>query len=230
MNKIKEFEKQIGLKFKNPEILKQALVHRSYLNEHPDFKLEHNERLEFLGDAVLQLIVTKVLFKKFAAPEGDLTVWRASLVNSKTLSRIGKELKIDKYLYLSKGEQNKNHHSILANTFESLIGAIYLDLGFGTAEKFVQKYILSQLENILKKRLYRDAKTDLQELIQGKFKSAPCYQVLKESGPDHNKRFKIGVYLNEQLLSAGFGESKKLAEEKAAQNALKSKIVKKIKK
>ena len=159
MKKLNDFEKQLGIKFKKKDLLKQALVHCSYLNEHPEFHLSHNERLEFLGDAVLELIITKFLYKKFNKPEGWLTSLRSSLVNTKSLAETASKLKIYNYLYLSKGEsksKGKAKEVILANTFEAIIGAIYLDKGFTTAEKFILKYLLPKLDIILKHKLYKD--------------------------------------------------------------------------
>ncbi|MCD6442226.1 ribonuclease III, partial [bacterium] len=169
-----KFEKKIKTDFNNKNLLKQALIHRSYINEHPELKLGNNERLEFLGDAVLELIITKLLFKKFPnKPEGELTCLRASLVNTKSLARISVKLKINEYLYLSRGESksiNRQKEAILADVFEAIIGAIYLDKGIKEAEKFIKQYLWPQLAMILKLQLYLDPKSHLQEIAQEKFK------------------------------------------------------------
>jgi len=222
-----EIEKHLGITFSDKTLLQQALVHRSYLNENPGFHLGHNERLEFLGDAVLELVVTEYLYKNFPNPEGELTNWRASLVNSKMLSKICKGLKVEKYLFLSKGEakdkDSKARQYILANAFESLLGAIYLDRGYEEAEKFVTKYVLSELPDILELRLYLDPKSRFQEIAQEKFGITPHYKVLDESGPDHNKKFTVGLYLQDKLIAKSAGSSKREAQEKAAALGLKKK-------
>ncbi len=218
-------ENILGIKFKDQNLLRQALVHRSYLNEHPNFSLSHNERLEFLGDAVLELIVTDYLFRHYDKPEGELTNWRASLVNARMCAAVAREISLEKYLYLSKGEQKdtniKARNYILANTIEALIGAIYLDQGYKAAEKFVHRYIISKLPYILENKLYLDPKTHFQELTQEKEGITPIYKVLEESGPDHNKIFKVGVYLGDRLVGMGEGSSKQEAQMAAAENALK---------
>lgn len=218
-----KIERKIKFKFKNPDLLKSALVHRSYLNEHPAFRLDHNERLEFLGDAVLELVVTEYLYNNFPNPEGELTNWRASLVNAKTLSLIGQDLSLDDGLYLSRGEQKdtgKARQYIIANAMESLIGAIYIDQGWEPARKFISTFILSKLPEILDKKLYLDPKSSLQELAQEKSSITPTYKILSEVGPDHDKIFEIGVYLKNELISKGSGSSKQEAQEAAARNAL----------
>jgi len=218
-----QIERNIKYKFKNPDLLKSALVHRSYLNEHPSFGLDHNERLEFLGDAVLELVVTEYLYNNFPNPEGELTNWRASLVNSKTLATIGQDLALDESMYLSKGEQKdtgKARQYIIANAMESVIGAIYLDQGWDPAQKFISTFILSKLPEILDKKLYLDPKSSFQELAQEKTGVTPTYKILSEVGPDHDKVFEIGVYLKNDLISKGSGSSKQEAQEDAARNAL----------
>lgn len=220
---LSKLEKKLDLKFKNKNLLKQSLIHRSYLNENPDFGLDHNERLEFLGDAVLELIVTEHLYRNFNQPEGELTSWRASLVNGRSLSELAQKLELNNFLYLSKGETNsigKAREIILANAVEALIGAIYLDQGLKSATKFIQKNILVKLPHILKHHLYQDPKSGFQEIAQAKYKITPAYKVLKEIGPDHNKEFTIGVFLNDKLIAEGKGSSKQEAETKAAANAL----------
>ena len=219
-------EKTIGIKFKNKNFLIQSVVHRSYLNENPKFKLYHNERLEFLGDAVLEIIVTEFLYKNYPkTPEGDLTNWRASLVNSKMLATVAKEINLEKYLFLSKGEtkdkNTKARQYIVANAVEALIGAIYLDQGIKKSEKFVKKYMLSKLDNILSNKLFLDSKSKFQEKSQEVYKITPHYKVLKESGPDHKRIFEIGLYLKNKLITKGKGSSKQEAQVDAATKGIK---------
>jgi ribonuclease III len=226
MKEIKKIAKDWGFSFNNIDLLVQALVHRSYLNENPNFRVGHNERLEFLGDAVLEIIVTEYLYNKFPnTSEGNLTNWRASLVNSKMLHKVAEELLIDDYLYLSKGEakdkDKKSRQYILANAVEAIIGAIYLDQGINKAKKFVEKYILSKLQEILDNKLYHDPKSKFQEKSQEIKGVTPHYENLEEKGPDHDKLFKVGLYLNDELVSIGEGSSKQEAQVKAAEIALK---------
>ncbi len=220
-------EKKFKIKFKNKDLLTQAFVHRSYLNEHPEFKVGHNERLEFLGDAVIELIVTEYLFKKYPKePEGMLTSWRAALVNTNQLADKAEELGLSEYLLLSKGEENdieKAHYYILANTFEALIGAIYLDLGFEKAKKVIKDNLLKELPRIIESGEFRDPKSLFQEKAQEKEGITPNYQVLKEWGPDHNKRFVVGVFLEDDLIAKSEGSSKQEAEIKSAKKALEIK-------
>jgi ribonuclease-3 len=228
MKTFSKLEDKLGIKFKNQDLLKQSVVHRSYLNEHPDFELNHNERLEFLGDAVLEIIVTEYLYYKFPeTPEGDLTNWRASLVNAKMLSIIADEIGLEDYLFLSKGESkdknSKARQYILANAVEALIGAIYLDQGTKSAKKFIKDSIISKLDNILENQLYLDPKSKFQEKSQDEFGITPHYKVLSESGPDHFKIFEVGLYLGDELISRGKGSSKQEAQIKAAANGLKKK-------
>jgi len=227
MKDISILEKKLNINFKNKDLLIQAFVHRSYLNENPDFHLHHNERLEFLGDAVLELVVTEELYKSYPdKPEGELTNWRASLVNSKILFRIAKELGFNNFLLLSKGqskEAGKARKYILANSFEAVVGAIYLDIGYKSAEQFIKKNLMKELPNILEKGLYKDAKSRFQEGAQEKTGITPSYKVLKERGPDHAKQFVMGVFLEKKLIAKGEGSSKQEAEESAAQNALEVK-------
>jgi ribonuclease-3 len=228
MKDFSKLEKRLGIKFKNQDLLKQAVVHRSYLNEHPSFELDHNERLEFLGDAVLEIVVTEYLFYEYPeTPEGDLTNWRASLVNSKMLAQIANELNLEAFLYLSKGESrdkdSKARQYILANAVEALIGAIYLDLGIRAVKKFIKKEILSKLDHILENQLYLDPKSKFQEKAQEINGVTPHYKVLKESGPDHAKTFEVGLYLDEELIAKGKGSSKQEAQVEAASKGLKKK-------
>lgn len=228
MKDFSKFEELINVKFKNIDFLRQAVVHRSYLNEHPDFHLPHNERVEFLGDAVLEIIVTEYLYLNYPeTPEGDLTNWRASLVNSKMLARVAEEINLEKYLYLSKGESkdtnSKARQYIIANAVEALIGGIYLDQGIEKASEFVHRYMLSKLDDILENKLYLDPKSKFQELAQEKVKITPHYKVLGESGPDHDKIFEVGLYLGEDLVSKGKGSSKQEAQVDAAAKGIKKK-------
>lgn len=221
-----KLQKRLGVTFKNDSLLKQALVHRSYLNEHPDFKIGHNERLEFLGDAVLEIVVTEYLYLNFTTtPEGDLTNWRASLVNAKMLYEIAAELNVEECLYLSKGEaRDKNKKSrqfILANSIEAIIGAMYLDQGIETAKKFILKNVVSKLDDILRNQTYLDPKSRFQEKSQEERGITPHYQILDEVGPDHAKIFTVGLYLGEELIASGKGSSKQEAQVEAAANGLK---------
>lgn len=227
MKDFSQLEKKLGLKFKDKDLLMQAFCHRSFLNENHQLGLEHNERLEFLGDAVLELVITEYLFKKYPAkPEGELTNWRASLVNAKQLTEIAEGLGLAEFLLLSKGEAKetgKARKFILANAIEAFIGAIYLDLGYKKCQEFIEKYIIKCLSNIIEKGLFRDAKSFFQEESQEKAGVTPAYRVLKDWGPDHNKHFIIGVYLEKELVAKGEGSSKQEAEEAAAKEALKVK-------
>lgn len=221
-----KLQKRIGITFKNDSLFKQALVHRSYLNEHPDFKIGHNERLEFLGDAVLEIVVTEFLYLNFTTtPEGDLTNWRASLVNAKMLYEIAAELEVEECLYLSKGEsRDKNKKSrqfILANAIEAIIGAIYLDQGIEAAKKFILKNVVSKLDDILRNQTYLDPKSRFQEKAQEEKGITPHYQILDEVGPDHAKIFTVGLYLGEEMIASGKGSSKQEAQVEAAANGLK---------
>jgi len=227
MKDVEEFEKLVNLEFKNKDNIRKAFVHRSYLNEHADFHLGHNERLEFLGDAVLELVVTENLCNNYPNPEGELTNWRASLVNAEMLADIAEELKVEEYLYLSKGEQQdqgtKARRYILANAMEAIIGAIYLDFGWEESKIFITNNILKELPRILEEKLYIDPKSRFQEEAQAKFGVTPNYRVLEESGPDHEKTFRVGIYLSKDLVATGEGTSKHEAQVNAADNALEEK-------
>lgn len=220
-------EERLGHVFRNKDFIIEALTHRSYLNEHADFAYTHNERLEFLGDAVLELIVTEHLFKNFANPEGELTNWRAALVNAKTLAGIATQLEFEDFLLLSKGEArdkgSKARMYILANAIEAIIGAIYLDGGVPASEKFINKHILSHLEFILKNELYVDPKSKFQETAQELLGITPNYKVLEEKGPDHAKEFTVGVFLDKEMIAVGQGSSKQEAQVAAAQLGLEAK-------
>jgi len=226
VNDLGKLQKRLGIEFKNEGLLKQAMVHRSYLNEHPDFNVGHNERLEFLGDAVLEIIVTEYLYLNFmTTPEGDLTNWRASLVNAKMLYEVSTEIGIEECLYLSKGEtKDKNKKSrqfILANAVEALIGAIYLDQGISAAKEFVLKNVVSKLDDILRNQSYLDPKSRFQEKAQEMKGVTPHYQIIDEEGPDHAKIFTVGLYLGEDLIITGQGSSKQEAQVDAAAKGLK---------
>jgi len=227
MKDFSPLEKKLGLKFKNKDLLIQAFCHRSFLNENPDFYLSHNERLEFLGDAVLELVVTEYLFQKYPnKSEGELTNWRAALVNAKILAFVAKALGFNDFLLLSKGEAKelgKARQYILANTFETLVGAIYLDRGYKTSQEFIKKYLIKELPRIIEKGLFRDAKSHFQEEAQERVGITPTYKVLEKWGPDHAKHFISGIFLGQELIAKGEGSSKQEAEEVAAQKALEIK-------
>ncbi len=224
MSNFLELEKLIGIEFKNKELLKQALTHRSYLNEHPNWG-PHNERLEFLGDAVLELVVSEYLYKKFPEKsEGELTMLRASLINIHRLSQLARKLNLDKLVFLSRGErmqEGKAKNHILGNAIEAIIGAIYLDQGYQHCKEFIEKYLLVCLPEIIQKKYYQDPKSLFQEIIQGKFKITPHYEVLEESGPAHRREFRVGLFVGQKMVSEGRGFSKYEAEVEAAKNALK---------
>lgn len=220
------FENKLNIKFKNKNLLIQAFVHRSFLNENPKFCLEHNERLEFLGDAVLELIITEFLYKNYKNPEGELTNWRASLVNAQMLSATAKKLNFNDCLLLSKGEAKdtgKARQYILANTFESFLGALYLDQGYKKSRDFINACLIPELSGILKEGAWKDNKSKFQEMAQEKDKITPTYKILKEVGPDHAKHFTVGVFLKNELVAEGEGYSKQEAEEKAAKKGLSAK-------
>ena len=217
-------EQILNVRFKDQNLLKTSVTHRSYLNEHPELSQENNERLEFLGDAILELLVSEYLYKKFKKSEGEMTNLRAALVNSVTLAGIAKDLKIEDYLFLSKGETNdtgRARASILANTIEAIIGAIYLDQGIVITRNFIKEKVLSFLPEILQKEVIKDSKSRFQEVAQEKSGITPAYKVIKEWGPDHEKQFLVGVYLDEKFSGQGKGFSKQEAEEEAAHDALR---------
>ncbi|MBI2591273.1 MAG: ribonuclease III [Candidatus Brennerbacteria bacterium] len=224
MAAIKELQETIGVKFKKPELLQEALTHRSYLNENPRWPYPHNERMEFLGDAVLELAVTEFLYAEYPKePEGWLTSLRAALVNYQMLAKIAREINLEKSILLSRGEAKDNGKArevILANAFEALIGAVYLDQGYKISAGFIKQFVLIHLETVLEQGLYKDPKSKLQEVVQEKLKITPVYRVLEEKGPDHQKIFKIGVYFGDKLIAEGAGASKQEAEVEAAKSAL----------
>lgn len=222
---ISELENSIGIKFDSRDLLMEALTHRSYLNENPKWHLPHNERLEFLGDAVLELAVTEKLYNDFPdAPEGQLTVLRAALVNYQTLADCAENIDLEEYILMSRGEKMDNAKArevILANAFESLIGSIYLDKDFKVAEKFIIEQVFIHLPKILETKSYKDAKSELQEIIQEKHKVTPIYKILSETGPAHLREFVSGVFFGEERIAEGVGTSKQEAEVEAAKAALK---------
>lgn len=221
------FEQSVGIRFNDKKILQQAFVHRSYVNEHRGLKLEHNERLEFLGDAVLELAVTDHLFHRFTdKPEGELTAFRAALVNTQTLSQAATEIGMNDYLLLSRGEAKDTGRArqfILANTFEALIGALYLDQGYDAAQRFIAEFIFPRAEDVIKKRLWQDPKSRFQEEAQERTSITPNYELLAQEGPDHDKVFEVGVYIGDEQIATGKGKSKQEAEQEAAQKALEEK-------
>ena len=220
-----ELEKKIGITFKNKDLLTEALTHRSYLNEYPQWELPHNERLEYLGDAVLELLVSEDLFLQFSQfPEGKLTVLRAALVNYQILAKVAEQVGLHGFILLSRGEKKdlgRAREVILANAIEALIGAIYLDQGLEKTRAFVEKYVMVNLKEVLSSKSYKDAKSELQEIVQEKLKVTPTYNVLEETGPAHRRVFTMGVYFGEKFIAKGDGPSKQEAEAEAAQNALK---------
>ncbi len=232
MKDFSPLEEKLGLDFKNKDLFAQAFCHRSYINEDPEFNLGHNERMEFLGDAVLELAVTESLYNNYPEEsEGELTSRRAALVNTKMLSQTAKELGLEDFILLSKGEAGeigKAKQSILADTFEALIGAIYLDSGYDPCKEFIEKYLVVKLPRILELGLHKDFKSRLQEEAQSEVGITPVYKVLQEFGPDHRKTFVLGVFLNDEMIAKGKGLSKQEAEEEAAEKALEIKKWNKI--
>lgn len=227
MKNIETLLSNIGVKFKDDKYLQIALTHRSYLNEHRSTDLEHNERMEFLGDAVLELVTTDFLYHNYNNPEGELTNWRASLVNAKMLSEVSRDLGLEPFIRMSKGEaqdsNSKARSYILANALEAFIGALYLDQGYEAARVFVTNHILNHLPFIIEHQLYKDPKSKFQEKAQELLGITPTYKVLEESGPDHAKFFKVGVYLKKELIAEGTGTSKQEAQVSAAENGISAK-------
>ncbi len=218
------FQAELGLQFNDPELLRQAFTHRSYLNEHRGEVAGHNERLEFLGDAVLELIATHFLYEKYPAqPEGDLTAYRAALVNAVTCAEVATEIGMNDFLLLSRGESKdtgRARNILLANAFEALVGAVYLDQGYEAARQFIAAHLFPKIDEIVQKRLWQDAKSALQEKAQEEEGTTPHYEVMRETGPDHDKHFVVGVYVKETMLAEGSGKSKQEAEQDAAREAL----------
>ena len=224
---LKEFEESVGVMFKNEALLKQAFIHRSFINENPRSGLVHNERLEFLGDAVLELVVTDFLYLAYPNhSEGDLTAYRSALVNAVTLGEVADKLLFNDMMLLSKGEAkdvSRARSSILADAYEAVVGAMYLDQGYDVAKDFITRTVLIKTEEIIKNGLYKDAKSTVQEKAQELLSVTPSYRVLAEEGPDHDKRFTVGIYFGEQKVTEGEGKSKQEAETAAAKKALEEK-------
>ena len=224
MQKYAVLEKKIGIKFKDKSLLSIAFVHKSYVNEHRNESIDHNERMEFLGDAVLELISTEHLYRNHPEQaEGEMTNFRSALVQGKNLAEVARLLNLGEYLFLSHGEENsggRKKNYILANTLEALIGAIYLDQGFKVTEKFIKTHILASLDEIIENNLHIDPKSSFQEIVQEKMDVTPTYELIKDSGPDHNKKFECGVFIGKKLIVTGVGSSKQKAEEDAAKKAL----------
>lgn len=219
-----KIEKILKIKFSSRELLKTAYTHRSYINEHRKAKLEHNERLEFLGDAVLELIVTDYLYRNYDSPEGELTAWRSALVKTESLAELADKLNIGQFLLMSRGEAKtggRTRQALLANLVEANIGAIYLDKGYDVAKQFIETNLITNLVEIIKTGAYIDAKSHFQELAQEKKGITPVYKVLDESGPDHDKTFIMGVYLGSTKFGEGSGNSKQTAQQAAALSGLK---------
>lgn len=221
-----EFAKaKLGVTFNDIEVLVTAFTHRSYLNEHRKSAYQHNERLEFLGDAVLELVVTKYLYENYQEPEGVLTNWRSALVRTESIGAAAQKLGFGEYMRLSRGEKrgsDRAKEQIMANAFEAVIGALYVDQGYDVSSKFIHDHILSTLDDILKTGSWLDPKSQLQELVQQKEGITPAYKVTQEEGPDHEKLFTVGVYVSDELRGEGSGPSKQMAQQEAAKHALDS--------
>ncbi len=224
---LERLEKLIGVSFHETDHLLTAITHRSYLNEHREAKQNHNERYEFLGDAVLELVVTDFLFNKYPEkPEGELTAIRAALVNTVSLSEVATNMNINEFLLLSKGEERDTGRArqyILANTFESIIGAIYLDQGYESAKEFIAGHLFDKTDTIVAKRLWQDAKSRFQELAQEHTSITPSYETLSQTGPDHDRVFNVGVFLGDTKVAEGKGRSKQEAEQSAAEAGITAK-------
>ncbi len=217
--------KSLGFEFNDIQLLITALTHRSYVNEHKKSVSQHNERLEFLGDAVLELVVTDYLYKSFNETEGILTSWRASLVRTESIGAAGVEVGYEPLVRMSRGEKqgsDRARQQILANAFEAVIGAIYLERGYEAASDFIHKYIISKLGGILESGSWRDPKSHLQEVSQRIDSQTPQYRMIEEVGPDHDKIFTLGVYVGDKLMGTGSGPSKQIAQQQAAQAALEA--------
>lgn len=221
---LKQFTDNNAIHFTNEKLLEQAFIHRSFINENPKSGLEHNERLEFLGDAVLELVVTQFLYTQYPHHnEGDLTAYRSALVNAVTLGGVADSLSFNDFLKLSKGEAkdvSRARSSILADAYEAFIGALYLDQGYDTVKAFITKTLLIKTDEIIKKGLYKDAKSFAQEKSQEMYGVTPLYKVLHEEGPDHDKIFRIGIFFGTDMIAEGQGKSKQEAETQAARGAL----------
>lgn len=219
IKKISDLEKKIGYTFKNKNLIIEALTHRSFLNENPDFNLDHNERLEFLGDAVLELLITEFLFKNYInSTEGEMTNYRAALVKGENLAKVAKKINLESYLQMSRGEKTDllSKDYITSNAVESIIAAMYIDGGLEVVNSFLNKYIIVDLEDIIQNNLFVDSKSLLQEKMQEKFSVTPSYKVISQWGPDHSKTFEVAVFMDEIELARGIGSSKQKAEQQAA--------------
>lgn len=227
MKDFNTFEQSIGIIFSDKDILKRAFTHRSYINENPRSGLAHNERLEFLGDAVLELVVTDHLFTSYPEhTEGELTAYRSALVNAVVAAEVAQDLGMNEYLLLSKGESKdtgRARQTILANVYESFIGALYLDQGYAVCETFIKKTLIPKLGSIIEKKLWRDAKSHIQEEAQERLGVTPSYEVLSQLGPDHDKFFTVGIFFGEKKIAEGKGRSKQEAQQAAAQAAIEAK-------
>ncbi len=219
-----EFAASLGVTFRNIQYLERALTHRSYLNENRTYDGGHNERLEFLGDAVLELVVTEYLYHHYDNPEGELTAWRAALVNTDMLARVATDMNVASVLRMgrgeAKGDNRRARHHILANTVEAIIGALYLDQGYDAAKAFITQYVLVYLDEVLRKKLYRDPKSYFQEQAQRHRGITPHYDILREEGPDHARQFVAGAFIGEEMIAQGTGQSKQEAQRAAALAAL----------
>ncbi|MEK7548728.1 MAG: ribonuclease III [Patescibacteria group bacterium] len=219
-----ELEGRIDFRFNDRGLGEVALTHRSYLNEAPEQDGEHNERLEFLGDAVLELVVTEYLFHRYPdKQEGELTNWRSAIVRGEVLSQAGGDIDLGRFLKMSRGEEQsggRDRQVLIANTFEAVIGAIYVDQGYGAAKKFIDQFLLPRLDEIINQNLHIDSKSHLQELTQERLGVTPNYRVVKEDGPDHDKQFTVAVFIKDQEIASGQGPSKQRAEQATAANAL----------
>lgn len=223
----RKFEEKTNIFFKDKGLLEQAFIHRSYINENSGLKLSHNERLEFLGDAVLELIVTDYLFNKYPdRDEGELTAYRSALVNAVIISEVANDIGMNEYLLLSKGEAKdagRARSYILANTYEAYVGAVYIDQGYDKAREFITNTLLGKIDEIVSQKLWRDAKSLIQEKAQEYLSVTPSYRVISETGPDHDKHFTIGIFFGDEQVATGKGKSKQEAEQAAARLALEVK-------
>lgn len=221
------FEKKTNIFFKDKKVLEQAFIHRSYINENGGSKISHNERLEYLGDAVLELVVTDYLYHKYPdRDEGELTAYRSALVNAIIIGEVALSLGMNDYLLLSKGEAKdigKARSYILANTYEAYVGAVYLDQGYDVVEKFIADTLFGKIDTIVAKKLWRDSKSLVQEKAQEYLNVTPSYKVIHEAGPDHDKHFTVGIFFGEDRIAEGKGHSKQEAEQAAARTALEVK-------
>jgi len=222
----KRFSEALGVVMRNRELFQESVTHRSYLNEHRGYRFGHNERLEFLGDAVLELVVTDHLYRNYPNPEGELTSYRAAIVNGEILAEIAGRLGLDSFLLMSRGEAKDTGRArmwLLANAIEAVIGALYLDQGYDAAKVFIERTVISELPHVIEEGLYTDPKSRFQELSQEKTGITPSYRILKEWGPDHDRHFVAGVFLGESLVAEGEGASKQEAQRAAAMGAIEAK-------